>query len=850
MNKLSSLLLAGSCVVLAPAALATPPQLTLIEPVTREFPLGRGMTVGFELDVDGTPPQGEVLITGGGAQCIATLPETHCVLIPTLSGPFQVTAQYFGDGVHPPISSSAMDYTAATVDMYPYLASVGAGYPPAIEFVQKGGFVLSGDFSQAILSYNADPRPLLPPGELPIRRRFFADLPDGTRRDFIGLDPARSIIGTQDFSTDGRFVVFADMLEVDDEANVRLVLLDRANSVSQLVFEATHTLASTRPPGRATVSDDGRFVAFLWSGQVYLFDSELEVLSLASVDDEALPFNARLYAMSRATGDLLVADETTVYQFSVDSLEAMTWFEAPEPMWNGIDLFLSLAIRFSPSIQTVPFAVSEDLNRFAYVPDDARDSVVFVERETGVVTRWQATPTACRNVTLSMSSDGARLLSNGVSCVESVGSYSYTWLADAEDVGPDLADTDQQCYAQLSRDGSTIARHCFESSGLQLASSADRDFQPVHAGWVGNQSNDQSRNLGITGNGQHVWFSSDATNLTAQPESRRTYVRNIVNSQTYVTHDDLRGVANNGRWAVVETSDADSPCLRVDISSTVVELHRVDTGKRRCVSQSYDGSPVDGDSSMAKIASAGRFVVFLSNASNLVEGDTNDAFDVFRYDRVTGETQRVSIGAPADANPVDRRVRPAISYNGRYIVFAREADRVPVGGDRSALYVRDLISGELSEIPPHPSGYYRGRFRGLNISSNGRYVGYQAHVNIADILPEPFDAKQYDRRSGTTKDVMDLVNTFHVSANGRFAVVEKAPFDNANCGLDELRPCESFALDLRRNIELPLPASWHNPSISGDGSLISYSHRGDDLPYDATLSDDVVVDRNPLFESQ
>jgi len=37
-------------------------------------------------------------------------------------------------------------------------------------------------------------------------------------------------------------------------------------------------------------------------------------------------------------------------------------------------------------------------------------------------------------------------------------------------------------------------------------------------------------------------------------------------------------------------------------------------------------------------------VAFLSRATNLVPGDTNDAFDVFVRDRVAQLTRRVSVG--------------------------------------------------------------------------------------------------------------------------------------------------------------------------------------------------------------
>jgi hypothetical protein len=57
----------------------------------------------------------------------------------------------------------------------------------------------------------------------------------------------------------------------------------------------------------------------------------------------------------------------------------------------------------------------------------------------------------------------------------------------------------------------------------------------------------------------------------------------------------------------------------------------------------------------------GVFVAFVSDASNLVRHDTNDAWDVFVRDRTFGTTRRVNVtahGAEADANNTRNRVGP------------------------------------------------------------------------------------------------------------------------------------------------------------------------------------------------
>ena len=86
---------------------------------------------------------------------------------------------------------------------------------------------------------------------------------------------------------------------------------------------------------------------------------------------------------------------------------------------------------------------------------------------------------------------------------------------------------------------------------------------------------------------------------------------------------------------------------------------------------------VQGDdwSTQPSVSANGRFVAFSSGASNLVPGDTNDAYDVFVRDRHTGTTRRVSLG-PDSVQGNSDSYRPAISADGRFVDFESEADNL------------------------------------------------------------------------------------------------------------------------------------------------------------------------------
>jgi len=90
-------------------------------------------------------------------------------------------------------------------------------------------------------------------------------------------------------------------------------------------------------------------------------------------------------------------------------------------------------------------------------------------------------------------------------------------------------------------------------------------------------------------------------------------------------------------------------------ASDVFILNRY-TGEVVRASVHTDGSQSDGSSQFPQISGNGRYTVFASLATNLVDGDTNNVWDVFRYDRITQTTDRMSVstdGAQADGESAD-----------------------------------------------------------------------------------------------------------------------------------------------------------------------------------------------------
>ena len=154
----------------------------------------------------------------------------------------------------------------------------------------------------------------------------------------------------------------------------------------------------------------------------------------------------------------------------------------------------------------------------------------------------------------------------------------------------------------------------------------------------------------------------------------------------------------------------------------------------------------------------GRFVAFVSAASNLVPGDTNGVGDVFVRDRHTGVTERVSVGIKGgegngDSNFLGIATNPSISADGRYVAFKSEASNL-VRGDRNGVtdvFVRDRLL-DITERVSVDSAENEAPGGGDDpaISPDGRFVAF-----VTSDFDENFSSDVYlrDRVAGTTERI-------------------------------------------------------------------------------------------------
>ncbi|HEV8113151.1 MAG TPA: hypothetical protein VGR31_10275 [Planctomycetota bacterium] len=297
----------------------------------------------------------------------------------------------------------------------------------------------------------------------------------------------------------------------------------------------------------------------------------------------------------------------------------------------------------------------------------------------------------------------------------------------------------------------------------------------------GMQANAESINVSMSGNGRWVVFRSDASNLVAGDAigSSDVFVRDRANGTTELADVDSNGQpGNQGGIDCSISSDGRYVAFGSQSTNLVpgstngfeqVYVHDRWTGATERVSTDSSAVEADGDCYAINISPDGRFVAFVSLASNLVPGDTNDLGDVFVHDRQTGMTERISVDSNGAEADMFSAAASFFSADGRYVVFASFATNL-VPGDTNGtedVFVRDRLAGTTERVSVGAGGAEQnGEAEYCSISGDGRYVAFaSAATNLVPLDTNGmWDIFVRDRQLGVTTRVS--VSSSGVEANG------------------------------------------------------------------------------------
>ena len=333
----------------------------------------------------------------------------------------------------------------------------------------------------------------------------------------------------------------------------------------------------------------------------------------------------------------------------------------------------------------------------------------------------------------SISGDGSLVTFTNLTG-EDVGSPSYQVYLKNLSTG-DLAAVsvsgDQTQFSRISSDGSNLvfeaAPNAFDFSGfgpaqIYIYNVATATTTLVTRTTSGTQSDgDLLTNPSISDGAGVVSFDSSANDLVTgfnfAGASDQVYIytggaNKLISQKNGTLFNDNSWnsyVSADGKFVAFE-SFASNIGLGANGHEDEVYLYNVATKALSLVSKTAKGVVANGDDNGAPVLSAdGRYVVFISAATNLVPGATSGRDQIYWKDTVTGQLKLVSSDANGAAgngtcsfNTPEGLSYPAVSADGRFVTFASNSTNlVPgagtntSGSSNNVVYVKDMVTGAI-----------------------------------------------------------------------------------------------------------------------------------------------------------
>lgn len=366
-------------------------------------------------------------------------------------------------------------------------------------------------------------------------------------------------------------------------------------------------------------------------------------------------------------------------------------------------------------------------------------------------------------------------------------------IGDSQSYQPDVSNDGR--YVVFASDATNlVADDDNGAADIFVYDRQENTFEIVSLQSDGDQSNNNSYEPAISGDGRWVVFCSFASNLVGSDDNNRpdTFLydrqQNSIRRISDASNGDdgngdscgLSTISDNGQY-VAFNSDANN-LVSGDTNGVrdVFLYNRGDDSLRRITAE--NGTQGNGTSSTPSISGDGRYLAFQSDSNNLISGDDNNRSDIFVYDRDDNGIERVSERQDGTDNTAGSFF-PAISGDGRFVVF-EAGDGNLVGSDtngRSDIFLHVRDSNAIERISLQTDG---GQANDDNvqasISNDGRYVTFtSAATNLDDRFGNVTNIFVRDRQNSTTISVSyteddepgnQNSDTPRISGNGRYIV--------------------------------------------------------------------------------
>ena len=618
---------------------------------------------------------------------------------------------------------------------------------------------------------------------------------------------------------DGRYVAFisraSNLVPGDTNGIPDIFVRDLVAGTNCLVSVGALLPSGSVSPIMAApvITPDGRYVAFFSlatnlapavpgtsKGEVYVRDRLMGTTTWASTNAAAI--------VSTALG----LSGMPAYHPRLSDDGRYVAFKAGATTTTGAGVILQYDSTMAATavVNTNGIAGSVDLDD-SYGPEMTPDGrfIAFARQEGSLGSGYSSVHVwdAQLNLDTLVSDDGSGVPANTTSC--------------APVISPD-----GQFVAFLSNATNLVANAVTNGSHVYLRNlpSSTTQLVDVDTNGIGSTA-DTLTSLGLSTDGRFVAFSSPDGSLVGLDKNRAedVFVRDLVAGTTEMVSqrnatvipqaaDGLStlspvSVSADGRW-VAFASPADDLVPNDTNKQPDVFVRDLVNGTNLLVSVGFDGGPaLGGGSGNAVISADGRYVVFISAATNLITSPVNTNGNVFRRDLQTGTTVLVSVvpsgfsctGSAGNGDASD----PVISPDGRYVAFLSRASNLAVvitsgvtGGVNT--YWWDMNLGQTVGLKG--ANYY---VFGPSLSSNGRYVAYAYGVSSTtrlQIRDTQLGTDIYTNAGAVTPAAIDptgtkilyrCLNTLYVdniaTRSNLFSIPSTATIRNAACWSDDGR---------------------------------------------------------------
>ena len=275
------------------------------------------------------------------------------------------------------------------------------------------------------------------------------------------------------------------------------------------------------------------------------------------------------------------------------------------------------------------------------------------------------------------------------------------------------------------------------------------------------------------------------------------------------------------------------------------------------VSTPVSSTQADGESTGAAISVDGRYVAFVSRATNLVPDDFNNLGDVFVRDLQTGTLVSAS-RSPSGAGSEGESHTPALSADGRLVAFVSEAWNLVLddGNGTSDVFVRDLVSGAIVRASISVGGADpNGESANPCFSADGGFLAFESRASnlVAgdsngehDIFLRDLAAGTIERVSLTTGggEALQGSRMPALSSDGRWIAFASAA-ENLTSAPENTNACwDIFVRDRVAGTTVLVSLSTSGSQATGTSSAPAISAEGRYVAFESTADDLVPTDTN------